>query len=329
VNRSSPPLLAVRNLCVRFQMPSRSFRAVDDVSLEVAAGETLAVVGESGCGKTTLALALLRLLSSGAAIESGSIRLRGRELTDLSEKEMRGVRGKDVGMIFQEPLTALNPVYTVGEQVAEGLRLHEGLGRRAAWQRAIETLAEVGVPDPARRASAYPHQLSGGQRQRAMIAAAIACRPALLLADEPTTALDVGVQGQILDLLRKLQAERGLAMLLITHDLGVVAETAQRVAIMYAGQIVEQAEVRALFAKPLHPYTRGLLGCLPRLEAPPAGSRRLPVLEGTVPDLSRLPPGCRFANRCPDVVERCRQEQGLRPVATGLVRCIHGEEKLA
>jgi oligopeptide/dipeptide ABC transporter ATP-binding protein len=321
--------LTVRNLCVRFQLRGRSFRAVDGVSLDVSAGETVAVVGESGCGKTTLALALLRLLSPGADIESGSIRLRDRELTGLSEKEMRGVRGKDVGMIFQEPLTALNPVYTVGEQIAEGLRLHEGLGRRAAWQRAIDTLAEVGVPDPARRASAYPHQLSGGQRQRAMIAAAIACRPALLLADEPTTALDVGVQGQILDLLRKIQAELGLAILLITHDLGVVAQMAQRVAVMYAGQVVEQADVQALFAEPLHPYTRGLLGCLPRLEAPPAGARRLPVLEGTVPELWRLPAGCRFANRCPDVVERCRQEQGLRAVATRLVRCVHVEEKPA
>ncbi len=329
MSSSATPLLTVRNLSVRFRLPGRSFRAVDDVSLDVRAGETLAVVGESGCGKTTLALALLRLLSPGASIESGSIRLRDRELTDLSEKEMRGVRGKDVGMIFQEPLTALNPVYTVGEQIAEGLRLHEKLGRRAAWQRAIETLAEVGVPDAARRASAYPHQLSGGQRQRAMIASAIACRPALLLADEPTTALDVGVQGQILDLLRKIQTERGLAILLITHDLGVVAETAQRVAVMYAGQVVEQAEVRSLFAAPRHPYTRGLLACLPRLEAPPPGTRRLPVLEGTVPDLSRLPSGCRFANRCPDVVERCRQEQGLRPLATGQVRCVHGEEKSA
>jgi peptide/nickel transport system ATP-binding protein len=329
VNGSSPPLLAVRNLCVRFRLRGRSFRAVDDVSLDVSAGETVAVVGESGCGKTTLALALLRLLPLGAVIESGSIRLRERELTGLSEKEMRDIRGKDAGMIFQEPLTALNPVYTVGEQIAEGLRLHEGLGRRAARQRAIDTLAEVGVPDPSGRASAYPHQLSGGQRQRAMIATAIACRPALLIADEPTTALDVGVQGQILDLLRKLQAERALAILLITHDLGVVAEMAQRVAVMYAGQIVEQADVRSLFAEPLHPYTRGLLGCLPRLEAPPPGTRRLPVLEGTVPDLSQLPSGCRFANRCSDVVERCGQAQGLRPVASRLVRCIQGEEKPA
>jgi peptide/nickel transport system ATP-binding protein len=325
VNGSSPPLLAVRNLCVRFRLRGCSFRAVDEVSLDMSAGETVAVVGESGCGKTTLALALLRLLSSGADIESGSIRLRDRELTVLSEKEMRDIRGKDAGMIFQEPLTALNPVYTVGEQIAEGLRLHEGLGRRAAWRRAIDTLAEVGVPDPSGRASAYPHQLSGGQRQRAMIATAIACRPALLLADEPTTALDVGVQGQILDLLRKLQAERGLAILLITHDLGVVAEMAHRLAVMYAGQVVEQADVRSLFAEPLHPYTRGLLGCLP----PPPGMRRLPVLEGTVPDLSQLSPGCRFANRCPDVVEHCGQAQGLRPVASRLVRCIHGEEKPA
>ncbi len=324
----SEPLLSVRNLSVRFDLPGRSFRAVDDVSLDVAAGETLAVVGESGCGKTTLALSLLRLLSGGARIESGSIRLRGRELTTLSDRELRGVRGKDVGMIFQEPLTALNPVYTVGEQIAEGLRLHEGLGRRAAWQRAIDTLAEVGVPDPSRRANAYPHQLSGGQRQRAMIATAIACRPALLLADEPTTALDVGVQGQILDLLRQLQTQRGLAILLITHDLGVVAEAAHRVAVMYAAQVVEQAEVRTLFARPLHPYTRGLLACLPRLEAPPDGSRRLPVLEGTVPDPARLPVGCRFANRCPDAVEPCAKEQRLQAVGTGreLRCCVHAGE---
>jgi oligopeptide/dipeptide ABC transporter ATP-binding protein len=307
---------------VRFDLPGQSFRAVDDVSFSVDEGETLAVVGESGCGKTTLALAILRLLAGRGRIEAGSVRLRERELTALAENEMRQVRGKDVGMIFQEPLTALNPVYSVGEQIAEGIRLHDNLGRRAAWQRAVEVLAEVGVPDPRRRACAYPHQLSGGQRQRAMIAAAIACRPALLLADEPTTALDVSVQAQIIDLLLRLQAEHRLAIVLITHDLGMVAEMARRVAVMYAGQLVEYTASKPLFARPLHPYTRALLACLPRLTPTLGGSRRLPVLEGTVPDLARLPDGCRFADRCPHALTACQEPQVWHEVEPGhWVRC--------
>jgi ABC-type dipeptide/oligopeptide/nickel transport system ATPase component len=256
-------LLNVQNLSVHF----RTFNAVDHVSFTLDEGRTLAVVGESGCGKTSVALALLRLTPSEARIEADSITLHGKELTRLTEREMCAVRGKDAAMVFQDPLTALNPVYTVGEQIAEGLRLHENLGRNAAWERAVEAMHEVGIPEPRQRAREYPHQLSGGLRQRVTIAQAIACRPALLVADEPTTALDVSLQAQIIDLLLKLQADLRLSILLITHDLGVVAEMAHRVAVMYAGQIVEQADVKSLFARPLHPYTRGLLQSVPGLVA--------------------------------------------------------------
>jgi ABC-type dipeptide/oligopeptide/nickel transport system ATPase component len=268
------PLFTVRNLSVRLKSAHGSFLAVNRVSFSLSAGQTLALVGESGCGKTLTALALLRLLPAQAHGEAESIRFRGRELTTCTEREYRDLRGKDLAMIFQEPMTALNPVFTVGEQVAEGLRLHERLGRRAAWERAVAGLDEVGIPDPRRRARAYPHQLSGGMRQRVLLAVALACRPALLIADEPTTALDMTTQAKIVDLLQGLQAERQFALLLITHDLGLVAEMAQQVAVMYAGQVVEQAEVTTLFARPLHPYTRALLASVPRLDLlpPPTGS---------------------------------------------------------
>jgi peptide/nickel transport system ATP-binding protein len=322
------PLLTVTNLSVRIGWGGGAVTAVDGVSFAVAAGETLALVGESGCGKTLTALALVRLLPPGARLEAKSIALRGRELTSLGEREMRAVRGKEVSLVFQDPLAALNPVYTVGEQVAEGLRLHERLGRRAAWERAVAALHEVGIADPRRRAGEYPHQLSGGMRQRAMIAAALACRPPLLVADEPTTALDVTLQAQIIDLLLRLRQERGLSLLLITHDLGVVAEMAHQVAVLYAGQVVERAAVRSLFAHPRHPYTQALLAAVPRLGGPaPDGRRRLATIEGTVPDPAHYAPGCRFAPRCPHAVDACRGPQELREVVPGhWVRCGRAEE---
>jgi oligopeptide/dipeptide ABC transporter ATP-binding protein len=313
-------LLDVRNLSVRFPTKAGAVAAVDDVSFAVAEGETLALVGESGCGKTLTALSVLRLTPPAAAVEAASIALRGQELTGLSERAMRDVRGKEVGVVFQDPLTALDPVWPVGEQVAEALRLHEGLGRRAAWGRAVEALREVGIADPGRRASEYPHQLSGGMRQRAMIAAALACRPPLLIADEPTTALDVTLQAQIIDLLLRLREERRLSILLITHDLGVVAELAHRVAVLYAGQVVESAAVATLFRRPLHPYTRALMSAVPRLDG--GNGRRLTTIEGAVPDPTRYPPGCRFAPRCPHALEVCRQGQDLRELEPGhWVRC--------
>jgi oligopeptide/dipeptide ABC transporter ATP-binding protein len=322
-------LLNVQNLSVRFTLARRSFFAVERVSFSLEEGRTLAVVGESGCGKTSIALALLRLPPPGATVEADSVTLRGRELTRLTEREMRDVRGKDVAMVFQDALTALNPVYTVGEQIAEGLRLHERLGRRAAWERAVEAMREVGIPDPGRRARQYPHQLSGGLRQRVTIAQAIACRPALLIADEPTTALDVSLQAQIIDLLLKLQSDLRLSILLITHDLGVVAAMAHDVAVMYAAQFVEQTDVKSLFARPVHPYTRGLLRSIPGT-GPATGDRRLYSLEGTVPDLANLPGGCRFHPRCPHALEPCKAPQELRGAEPGrLVRCCRALETLS
>ncbi len=287
-------LLTVQNLSVRFSMGRQSFAAVEHASFTLDEGRTLALVGESGCGKTSIALALLRLTPPQAKIEADSVSLLGRDLTRLGEREMCAVRGKDAAMVFQDPLTALNPVYTVGEQIAEGLRLHERLGRTAAWDRAVEAMSEVGIPDARRRAREYPHQLSGGLRQRVTIAQAIACRPALLIADEPTTALDVSLQAQIIDLLLKLQADLKLSILLITHDLGVVAEMAHDVAVMYAGQIVEQADVKSLFARPLHPYTRGLLLSVPGL-GPEDG--RAPATASCAASKGRCPtcPTCRPA----------------------------------
>ncbi len=307
------PVLELRDLTVSFATDRGILRAVDGVSLAVGAGELLAIVGESGCGKSVTALACMGLLPGNARL-GGSIHLMGRELTALSAEEWQDRRGRDLAMVFQEPMTSLNPAFTAGEQVAEALRRHAGLDARAAFARAVEMLERVRIPEAARRARQYPHQLSGGMRQRVMIAMALACRPKLLIADEPTTALDVTVQAQILALLDELRRETGTAVVLITHDLGVVADQADQVAVMYAGRVVERAPAAALFAMPQHPYTVGLLGAAPRLAG---GDARLASIEGTVPDLLHPPAGCRFAPRCPFRIARCEQEPRLMEVAPG------------
>jgi peptide/nickel transport system ATP-binding protein len=288
----------------------------------------VAVVGESGCGKSVTALSILRLIGAPGRIEGGGVELEGRNLLTLPEREMRGVRGNQISMIFQEPMTSLNPVYTVGWQIVEAVRLHKKASRRDARARAIELLRLVGIGEPETSVDAYPHQLSGGQRQRVMIAMALACEPKLLLADEPTTALDVTIQAQILELLRELQQRLSMSILLITHDLGVVAENAAHVVVMYAGKVVETSPVRGLFAAPRHPYTRGLLDSMPRHGK--GTHRRLHAIEGVVPDLYTPPPGCRFADRCPLVIDRCRSEEpGLEPVRQDDAhrsRCWRAEE---
>jgi peptide/nickel transport system ATP-binding protein len=300
-------LLEVRDLHTRFQTHAGPVRPVDGVSFELRAGGTLGVVGESGSGKTMTALSILRLLPAGAGrIESGQIQFAGRELTTLPEREMRALRGKHIAMVFQEPMTSLNPVYSVARQIGEVLWLHEGMNKRAARERSIELLRVVGISDPERRVDAYPHELSGGMRQRVMIAMAVACRPQLLIADEPTTALDVTIQAQILELLARLRRELGMAVLLITHDLGVVAEFAEEVLVMYAGTVVERAPASALFAAPQHPYTQGLLASAPARQA---GKRRLATIAGMVPDLAHLPGGCRFRERCLRAVPRCSESE--------------------
>ncbi|MFM7232821.1 MAG: ABC transporter ATP-binding protein [bacterium] len=322
----SGPLLEVRDLQTHFFTDDGLVRAVDGVSYALAPGETLAVVGESGSGKSVTSLSILRLVPDPPGrIVGGSIRFKGRELLTLSDSEMRAVRGKEISMIFQEPMTSLNPVHTCGDQIAEVVRLHEGLDRAAARERAIEMLRLVGIPAPEVRVDEFPHQMSGGMRQRVMIAMALACRPALLIADEPTTALDVTIQAQILELLQRLRRELGMAVLLITHDLGVVAETADRVAVMYAGQVVEYSTVRETFRTPRHPYTAGLLASLPKLGEE---SDRLRVIPGQVPDPARFPSGCRFHPRCPVALDRCRREAPeLRDLGNGhLVRCFRSEE---
>jgi len=302
------PALEVRELTVEFATERGTLRAVDGVSFTVRPGRTLAIVGESGCGKSVTALALMGLLPPSARV-GGSIRLSGRESATLTAEGWRARRGRDVAMVFQEPMTSLNPAFTVGEQVAEAVRRREGLGRREASARAVEWLQRVRIPDAAGRARQYPHQLSGGMRQRVMVATALACRPKVLLADEPTTALDVTVQAQILALIDALRRETGTAVVLITHDLGVVAYHADEVAVMYAGRVVERAEARALFTAPQHPYTVGLLRAAPRL----AGEQgRLASIEATVPDMLRPPDGCRFAPRCPFRVAQCAAAPPLR-----------------
>lgn len=299
-------------------------RAVDGVTLSVRPGEMLGLVGESGCGKTVTALSILRLVPDPPGrIVGGTISFEGRDLVRLPEEEIRKIRGCAISMIFQEPMTSLNPVFTVGEQVAEGIRHHEKVSRREAWDQAVEVLKRVKIPDPARRAREYPHQLSGGMRQRVMIAIALALSPKLLIADEPTTALDVTIQAQILELLLGLQEEMKMAVMLITHDLGVIAETADRVVVMYAGRVVEEASVKELFDNPLHPYTQGLMESLPRLETGKA-RQRLRAIPGLVPNLLQLPTGCKFAPRCPKVVEQCwPTEPELREIRPGhSARCI-------
>ena len=307
------PVLELRDVTVTLPTDRGPLRPVDGVSFAVEPGRTLAVVGESGCGKSVTALSVMGLLPQGARI-GGSIRFDGRELTTLDAEDWRQKRGREMAMIFQEPMTSLNPAFRAGEQVAEALRLHQGLSPRAALDRAIEMLDHVRIPDAARRAMQYPHQLSGGMRQRVMIAMALACRPRLLIADEPTTALDVTVQAQILALIDELKAETGTAVVLITHDLGVVADHADDVVVMYAGRVAEQAPAAALFARPEHPYTVGLLGAAPSLEG---GAARLASIEGTVPDLRNPPPGCRFAPRCPFAVARCAEQPPLAELTAG------------
>jgi oligopeptide/dipeptide ABC transporter ATP-binding protein len=307
-------LLEVRSLTTQFSTSAGIVRAVDGVSWDVEEGETVALVGESGCGKSVSALSIMRLVSEPAGrIVSGEIMFRGRNLLALSEEDMRHIRGREIAMIFQEPMTSLNPVLTVGRQLTEGLEIHLGMTPAAAQQRAVELLAMVGIPDSARRLRQYPHQFSGGMRQRIMIAMALACNPALILADEPTTALDVTIQAQILELMKDLSRRLGVAMLVITHNLGVVARYADRVNVMYAGRIIERASARELYANPRHPYTLGLLRSVPRLDEP--RRERLAPIEGQPPDLTRLPPGCAFAARCVFQVERClRESPPLRPL---------------
>ena len=305
------PLLAVEGLRTYFDLRHGTVKAVDGVSFALAPHETLAIVGESGCGKSITALSLMRLVPDPPGrIAGGKVLLDGVDLLALSEEAMRGVRGKDVAMIFQEPMTSLNPVLTIGSQIAEVLLLHENISRQQAWDKAIDMLRLARIPEPEQRVKEYPHQLSGGMRQRAMIAMALACNPKVLIADEPTTALDVTIQAQILDIMLDLQRKLGTAIILITHDLGVVAETAQRVIVMYAGRKVEEAPVEELFARPQHPYTRGLMASIPRLalmrgqNEEPGG--RLQEIPGMVPALSNLPPGCVFAPRCAHAEDRCR-----------------------
>ena len=298
---SAAPLLSIDGLTVEFPSAKGALRAVDDVSLHVNRGETLGLVGESGSGKSMTALAVIGLVPPPGRIAGGSVRFNGADLTGMRERDLRRIRGAGVGFVFQEPMTALNPVFTIGSQLIETLAAHDIASGKAAERKAAELLDAVRLPDPERRLRDYPHQLSGGQRQRALIAMALACDPALLIADEPTTALDVTVQAEILDLLREMKSRLGLALLLITHDLGVVAETADRVAVMYAGRIVEQSPVAELFSDPLHPYTRGLLGSMPGREQ----GRQLRAIPGVVPPLGNLPPGCTFAPRCPDRFEPC------------------------
>ena len=301
------PLLSVLDLSAAFDTEDGEVTVVDRVSFEIDAGETLGLVGESGCGKSVTALSIMGLLPKPAGrVVGGTVGFRGESLNDVPAERLREIRGNRIAMIFQEPMTALNPVQRVGRQLAEAYALHAPSASAAAVQsRALELLEQVGIPAPARRMAEYPHQLSGGMRQRVMIAMALASRPDLLIADEPTTALDVTIQAQILELLRDLQRETGMAILFITHDLGVIAELCSRVVVMYAGRIAEQATALSLFARPRHPYTRGLLASIPRLEGEP--KTVLTTIPGTVPGVGELPTGCRFANRCPHVVDVCRE----------------------
>ncbi|WP_373048146.1 ABC transporter ATP-binding protein [Vulgatibacter sp.] len=301
------PLLSIEGLETRFTSDGKSFLAVDGVSIAVERGQTVGVVGESGCGKSVTALSVMRLIPDPPGrIVGGRIVFDGENLLEKSEAQMRRIRGKRIGMIFQEPMTSLNPVFTVGDQIGEALRLHEGMSRAQAKERAVDLLRLVGIPAPEDRVERYPHEMSGGMRQRVMIAMALACNPDLLIADEPTTALDVTIQAQILDLIRRLQAERNMAVLLITHDLGVVAETCEQVVVMYAGKVVETAPADALFAAPRHPYTAGLLRSIPG--AAGAGER-LQTIPGVVPSLGNLPAGCRFRARCDRAIARCAEEE--------------------
>jgi peptide/nickel transport system ATP-binding protein len=318
-------LLEIRGLKTYFATDEGMVHAVDGVDLTIDRGETLGVVGESGCGKTVTALSVLKLIAMPPGrIAGGQILWRGRDLVPLGPDDMRGIRSKEIAIVFQEPMTSLNPVYTVGDQIAEVVRLHEGLGKRAALDRAVEMLRLVHIPNAERRARDYPHQFSGGMRQRVMIAMALSCNPALLIADEPTTALDVTIQAQILDLLAEMKSRLGMAIMLITHAMGVVAETAQRVAVMYAGKVIEEAPVGALFADPKHPYTQGLIRSIPRIDTAATRKPRLEAIAGVVPSLLEPAPGCRFAPRCRFASAVCREATPpLREVAPGhKVACV-------
>ena len=314
-------LLSVKNLSTEFPVKKGIVRAVEDVSFDVDQGEILAIVGESGSGKSVTSLSIMGLLAEPGHVAGGSLEFEGKDLATLSEKQYRELRGNDMAMVFQEPMTSLNPVYRVGNQIVEAIRTHEKVSKAEAKDRAVDLLRKVGIPSPEARINDYPHQMSGGMRQRVMIAMALACNPKLLIADEPTTALDVTIQAQILDLLRRLRDDTGMAVLLITHDLGVVSETADRVVVMYCGQVVEEAEVRTLFDHPMHPYTLGLLKSIPRLEDD--DSKRLYMIKGMVPNPLEMPPGCHFSDRCDSCMDICRTKvPELVDVDGHKVRCF-------
>ncbi len=321
----SDPLITIDSLKTYFYTDDGVVKAVDDVSLVIPRGKTLGLVGESGCGKSVTALSVIRLISRPGKIAGGQIVMQANGkptvLNQLSEAEMRGIRGSSISMIFQEPMSSLNPVFTIGAQIAEAVQLHQKLGKADAWAKAVEMLRKVKIPEPAQRAREYPHQLSGGMRQRAMIAMALSCEPKLLIADEPTTALDVTIQAQILDLLQQLQQDVGMSILMITHDLGIIAETADDVAVMYASKVVEYAPVEELFANPLHPYTHGLFKSRPEMGK--SKQEKLETIEGMVPSPLRFPQGCKFHPRCPYAQERCKTEEpALREIRPGhQVRC--------
>jgi len=324
-------LLEIRGLRTHFATDEGMVHAVDGVDLAISRGETVCVVGESGCGKTVTALSVLKLIAMPPGrIVGGQILWQGRDIVPLHADAMNRIRAKEIGIIFQEPMTSLNPVFTVGEQIAEVIRLHEGLNRRAALDRAVEMLALVQIPNPKRRVHDYPHQFSGGMRQRVMIAMALSCHPQLLIADEPTTALDVTIQAQILDLLQDMKSRLGMSIMLITHAMGVVAEVAQRVVVMYAGKVVEEASVDRLFANPRHPYTQGLIRSIPRLDLAATKKIRLETIAGTVPRLINPPIGCRFAPRCRFATPECTLAQPpLREIEPGhRVACIHAEQTI-
>jgi peptide/nickel transport system ATP-binding protein/oligopeptide transport system ATP-binding protein len=303
------PLLELRDLRVRFRTLEGVLTAVDGVSFSVLEGETVGLVGESGCGKSVTALSILRLLRCPPAIIEGEIRFLGQNLLELDKEAIRRIRGNSISMIFQEPMTSLNPLLMVGEQISEGVRIHKGLSRKEAWRVAVDMLRRVRIPNPGIRAREYPHMMSGGMRQRSVIAMALACEPKLILADEPTTALDVTIQAQILDLMIKLKEDFNSSVLLITHDLGVIAEMASRVVVMYAGKVVEEAPVNELFQDPRHPYTQGLLGCVPVIGRKYRTGGRLREIPGVVPSLLQMPPGCRFHPRCQMAMEICSREE--------------------
>ncbi|WP_417338300.1 ABC transporter ATP-binding protein [Gordonibacter pamelaeae] len=314
-------LLSVKNLSTEFPVKKGIVKAVEDVSFDVDAGEILAIVGESGSGKSVTSLSVMGLLAEPGHVAGGSMEFEGKDLVHLSEREYRALRGNDMAMIFQEPMTSLNPVYRVGKQIVEAIRTHENVSKKEARERAIDMLRKVGIPSPEKRIDDYPHQMSGGMRQRVMIAMALSCNPKLLIADEPTTALDVTIQAQILNLLRRLRDDTGMAVLLITHDLGVVSETADRVVVMYCGQVVEEAEVRTLFDHPMHPYTLGLLKSIPRLEDD--DSKRLYMIKGMVPNPLEMPPGCHFSDRCDSCMDICREKiPNLVDIDGHKVRCF-------